>query len=92
VDVYEWHHYAGTYETSTGELRLYVDGELVGTANSGGGSLPAEYDQALWIGRDNYGGNRFGDVRIDEFVLYKEALSPAEIKAHYRGGMPAPRR
>ena len=93
MDVYQWHHYAGTYDSTTGALRLYVDGELVGTANSGGGLLPAEYDQPLWIGRDNGGGgNRFGNVRIDEFVLYKKALSAGEIKAHYRGGIPAPRR
>lgn len=92
MDVYEWHHYVGTFDSSTGEVRFYVDGELQGTANNGGQLLPAAHDQALWIGRDNYGGNRYGYCRIDEFALYKKVLSPAEIMAHYKGGIPAPRR
>ncbi|MFK7972639.1 MAG: LamG-like jellyroll fold domain-containing protein [Bacteroidia bacterium] len=66
-----WHHYAVTYDGNT--VRLYFDGEVVGTqtANlvSGNGSL--------LIGR--WQNARFnGD--IDDFRVWDTALSQAEIK------------
>jgi len=33
IDLNEWHHLAGTYTNTTGELKLYVDGELVDSGN-----------------------------------------------------------
>ena len=36
INLNEWHHLAGTYTSTTGEMRLYVDGELVDSGNVGG--------------------------------------------------------
>ena len=36
INLNEWHHLAGTYTSTTGELKLYVDGELVDSGNVGG--------------------------------------------------------
>ncbi len=37
-----------------------------------------------YIGRSNWSGDKMADVLLDEFRLYKTAIDPAVIKAHYR--------
>ena len=78
-----WHHIAAVRDTSTGEIRIYVDGineasQLINFAD-GFDSAVAE----LNIGWLNLaGGYRFQGV-ADEVALYSRALSDGEVRSHY---------
>jgi hypothetical protein len=75
-----WHHVIATGSTTDGELKLYVDGVLVGTDIMASNMTLDSAD--LWVGRRNATGNQF-DGLIDEFALYDRVLSVGTIKAHY---------
>jgi len=86
-----WVHIACTYDGSTG--RLYVDGQLIG--GLGTQSLTGRFvpDSNPFILGAN--GNGVGDVnvterfpgRIDEIMLYRRALSAAEIAQLHAGAL-----
>jgi hypothetical protein len=82
----QWYHLVGVRDTVRGELRLYVDGALAGTASA---CLPqaAPTGNAL-IGRGKYGGNPvdYLDGTVDQVHLYDRALSGDEIKQLYDSG------
>ena len=83
----EWVHLAGTYNGETGKMSLYVDGELIGTAdacrrNSAG---PRKFESAAsdWS-RTKRAEHRRPDGEFDGYVrdvrIYDRALSDEEIK------------
>ncbi|MCC7373396.1 MAG: Ig-like domain-containing protein [Verrucomicrobiales bacterium] len=89
------HHVVGVFDgqpgDTSGESRLYVDGELVGRA-TGIGQIYAHTGD-VQIGRGNVlihpnvGGNlEYFDGVLDEFALYSTVLSADRIKAHYEAG------
>lgn len=43
-----------------------------------------------YIGRSNWSSDDFADVLLDEFRIYKTALDPDTIEAHYRQGIDNP--
>lgn len=71
----KWYHLAGTFDGKM--LRVYVDGELKSEAK-------APVDKVFDTDRPLQIGNRFAGL-IDEFVMYKRALSEAEIKRDMAG-------
>ena len=75
----DWHHYAGSYDAASGEVRLYVDGILRATSHIGI-SLLDSATGPLHIGRD-VDFNRFFSGAIDEVFVYDRTLAPAEIMA-----------
>ncbi|MET7392420.1 LamG-like jellyroll fold domain-containing protein [Dactylosporangium sp. NPDC005572] len=82
----QWYHLVGVRDTVKGELRLYVDGELAGTA---GACLPqAGPTGNTVIGRGKFGGNPvdYLDGTVDQVHLYDRALSPTEIRELYASG------
>ncbi len=77
-----WYHVVGTYDGST--MRLYVNGEEVG-------SLDVQIDvdwstgyYGTYIGADAYFNNRFFNGLIDEVRVYNRALSADEVKSTIR--------
>jgi hypothetical protein len=72
-----WVHVAGTYDGTA--LRLYVDGQLVGTAGHSGGI--GTNSRPFFIGRVDGGsnGSDFFPGLIDEVRLWDRALTDAEI-------------
>ncbi|MEV0131939.1 LamG-like jellyroll fold domain-containing protein [Dactylosporangium sp. NPDC050688] len=75
----QWYHLVGVRDTVKGELRLYVDGELAGTASA---CMPQTAPTGnTVIGRGKFGGNPvdFLDGTVDQVHLYDRALTPAEI-------------
>ena len=72
---------AGTYDSSTGKLRVYINGVLEN--ESGASGLINSASVALQIG--GFYGTGYGAVTglIDEVRLYSRALSPTEIQAVY---------
>ncbi len=74
LETNEWHHWAGTYDASTGETKAYRDGELVAEDVSTGVS---QVSNLLIAARDNrayHGG-------LDEIRIWNEVRSQADIRA-----------
>lgn len=82
----QWYHLVGIRDTVKGELRLYVDGALAGTASA---CLPqAAPTGNTVIGRGKFGGNPvdFLAGTVDQVHLYDRALTPAEIQQLFSSG------
>jgi outer membrane protein assembly factor BamB len=82
----DWVHLAGVL-TAAKELRIYVDGELAGSAKTTG-LIAADPQEAMQIGADE--GSTVSDYAspfgfkglIDEVRIYHRALDQAEIEQH----------
>ena len=74
----KWYHVAGTYDGST--LRVYINGEEVGTTAYSGAITNGTYD--LYLGRAAYtlGGTRYFDGNIDEVRIWNEPITESEIQ------------
>jgi hypothetical protein len=81
----EWNHVATTYDGEV--LRIYINGHEVGQGLRGRVAIQKSKD-ALQIGWIPGGCDQFFGA-IDEVALYKRALSPSEIYAHFQEGTDA---
>ena len=82
-----WYHVAGTYDSSTSTLAIYVNGVLESSVPLSGTLSPASHD--LNFGRDpaNLGDpGRYWNGFIDEVELFSRALNADEIKGIYQAG------
>ncbi|MDA0813574.1 MAG: LamG domain-containing protein [Verrucomicrobia bacterium] len=79
------HHVVSTWDEASGEMVLYIDGEVAdvvvsaGTFPTSGEAINDE--NPIFIGRDNRAGGWNG--QIDEVALYDYALPAARVKAHF---------
>jgi len=82
----QWYHLTGVRDAARGELRLYVDGELVAT--KGACSLDATSTGHTVIGRAKFGGNEVDhlDGTVDQVHLFDRALDSAEVRSLYDSG------
>ncbi|QJD82060.1 GH32 C-terminal domain-containing protein [Cohnella herbarum] len=88
---FEWSHIAATYSKTEGKLKLYLNGELVGTATAEKklSITPANTD--FMIGKNNSGAlingvftaNMFNGM-IDEVKVLNKALTQSEIQNDYQ--------
>ena len=79
-----WYYLAGTYDSSNGKLKLYVNGVLEGSAHAG---FPLNCGKRpLFIGTSGewWDGKLQGDV--DRVAIYNRALSAGEIQSIYKAG------
>lgn len=74
----QWHHVAGSFDASTGQLQVFVDGILVGS-RSGSGVIIYTKGNDFHIGSMN--GGRHFNGNMDELKVYDRALTDAEIVA-----------
>lgn len=85
VQVDRWHHLAGVYDGT--ELRLYLDGVLLGSAPTSG-SVQEIPDQTvpIAIGKNNnlVASPEFFEGELDDVRMYGRALSAGEV-AHHAG-------
>jgi hypothetical protein len=93
VTVGKWTHLVGTYSSGADEMKLYVDGVLVGTTAY---STPWDARRGLQIGAGSYSGapGSFFPGDIDEVQIFDKPLSQAEVtvlngKASLSAGRPA---
>lgn len=79
-----WYFLAGTYDSATNELNLYLDAVLMDTVSYTSSGL---YDGSAKLGIGAYGdggdANKHLDAQIDEVTIFNRALSSAEIRAIY---------
>jgi hypothetical protein len=74
-----WYHAAVTYNNSTGEAQLYVNGMFVQSTSFPAGGL-ANSSSPLAIGKDGNASDKFSGI-VDEVRIYNRVLSPDEIQA-----------
>lgn len=79
----DWHHIV---VQKSGDLRqVWIDNTL--QANVGGGVALPPFTGQVFVGSSTSGGNGFGG-RIDDFAVFSEALTPAQIAVLAAGGSP----
>ena len=82
----QWHHIAVTVDTTTDEVKFYIDGALAGTP-AFTANLPVS-TSTLEIGRHRHateGAYQYFDGKIDEVRIYDRALSEGTIINHAAG-------
>ncbi len=74
----EWTHLVGTYSQTDGELKLYVQGQLVGTTTY---TTPWDARRGLQIGAGSYSGKpgSFFPGTIDDLRIYDKPLTATEV-------------
>ncbi len=73
-----WHHFAMTWESSTGSKALYIDGKRV--ARRTNVTLPTDVGERLQLGRFAYGEPQSG-IWLDELAVFGTVLPTADIEA-----------
>ncbi|MFE4537416.1 LamG-like jellyroll fold domain-containing protein [Streptomyces scopuliridis] len=78
----EWTHLVGTYSQTDGELKLYVQGKLVGTTPY---TNPWDARRGLQIGAGSYSGKpgSFFPGTIDDVHIYDKPLTATEVTRLY---------
>ena len=79
-----WHHVVGTYNKTTGEQKLYVDGQLVNTQFHPAGNtiVPLAFYSDMRIGYSRVNNGYFNGI-IDDVLLYSRPLSSQEVQDLY---------
>jgi len=86
-----WHHLAYTWEIGRSESKMYLDG-----TNNANAAPETEIDNSetpftVWIGTNADGGGgstNYWDGNIDDFAIFDDVLTSAEVTAIYNGGGP----
>ncbi|MGW4728485.1 LamG-like jellyroll fold domain-containing protein [Streptomyces shenzhenensis] len=78
----QWTHLVGTFSASSDELKLYVNGQLAGTAAY---DSPWDARRGLQIGAGSYDGQpgSFFPGAIDELQIFDKPISAAEVTRLY---------
>jgi len=78
-----WHQLAGVLDAAAGEIRLYVEGTLAGTAPFSAAALDDSDRERLVIGADAHpdAPDRFFAGAIDDVRLYGFAFADADVAA-----------
>lgn len=80
-----WHHAVATRDSS-GTMKLYVDGELKGTAQAPNADTTSGAPFTLGAWDDRFGiTERFSGL-IDEVSVYNKALGASEVQAIFNAG------
>jgi len=82
-----WTHLVGTYDASSGQMDLYVNGVLAGTAVN---TTPFATSGVTAIGRGKYEGaaTDFFPGELSDVEAFGYPLTPAEVSAIYQGQFP----
>jgi len=83
-DLDEWHFWAGTFNATTLERKIYRDGILVAQDYAGGNNVGGG---DLYIGFGNAGSDTYFNGLIDEVAIYNRGLTADEISQHYQNGL-----
>jgi hypothetical protein len=86
VQANNWYFVSGTYDSATGMIKTYVNGNLCATASGYTGQTIA-YSGAdkTYIGSRNDGVQRLFNGQISDVKIYSRALSASEILDLYQG-------
>ena len=76
----KWTHVAITYSRSEGHIRLYINGNLVFTAEYDGDIPDTSEGDSLYIGRNRSGNDEYMNGMIDEFRIWSTVRTEQEIQ------------
>jgi|TARA_R110000772_G_scaffold114748_1_gene219475 hypothetical protein len=79
-DFGNYHNFVGTYDGSSGTIKLYVGGSLVNT-QTGAPSATTDLSGLFKIAKSN--GTTFGTGQISNVKIYNRALSSGEVLQNY---------
>ncbi len=90
LNKYEWNYVVAQFDGAAGEMRLYLNGELVAADTFfEGAEIARAYDEPLYIGRNSYpNSNQTASENmlsgmIDEVKLYDEVIGEEYISEYY---------
>ena len=82
----KWHHLAATRDSETGELRIYIDGELKNSADWVTGPLSSIGNAAIGVDYHSSGYHHTGNISMVK--AYDRVLTEDEVKKDaYNGGI-----
>jgi hypothetical protein len=85
----EPHHVVSTWDSGTGLLSIYVDGQAVPTTTSAGSNPTTgtviNTDNPVFVGEDNSETHK-ATVVLDEAAIYNRPLSAGEVAQHHFAG------
>jgi len=75
-----WHHAAISIDSKTMTMKLYLDGEQVGTGTTT--LLPKDLGNTTqnWLGRSQWTADAYFSGMLDEFRIYNRVLSASEVR------------
>lgn len=79
-----WHHIVGTWESGT--LRIYFDGRLEASTQSGGALSSSPVAALIGAGDPNDRAKSNFSGAIDEIFIFNRALTTREIRAIFEAG------
>lgn len=90
LEKYEWNFVTAVFDGEIGEMRLYLNGELINSMTFfEGASISPAIDEPLYIAKNNYGGsNATASLNMvsglmDEIKLYSCAISTQQVADYY---------
>lgn len=93
---YEWNHIAATFDGENGEIKMYLNGELVNTQKTiKNAQIKGTSRRNLYIAYNNdpdscaTASYNMVSGLLDDIKLYKRALTESEIKSYYNSCNPA---
>lgn len=85
----QWTHYAGTYDRSAGKVTLYINGEVLEQIDAMvDADIAGDWGLGARVGYNIDDGRPFTGL-MDDFVMYKRALSQEEVQGVMTGGPPS---
>ena len=79
----EWYLLTATYESSTGEMKLYIDGQYDSTGTYSSSKFTSGANAKLTIGTRGTEDGEYFDGMIDDLRIYDLLLSAEDIQALY---------
>ncbi|MEC8841274.1 MAG: LamG-like jellyroll fold domain-containing protein, partial [Candidatus Poribacteria bacterium] len=79
--------YTGTFDSKTGDWRILIDGKVESKLQINKTPISPEEAMPLWIGRDNCCGARYGEITVDEVMVFDTALSEDDLKPIFKDGI-----
>lgn len=76
IDSGKWVHFAGTYDSDSGDAKTYIDGKETHSVK-GSGKLSAEWGVNAGIG--HHKNDRWYQGLLDDYYIFNRALSESEI-------------
>lgn len=85
-DITVWHMYTCTFNSKTGEWKIWIDGEEKSAMEINKAPI-AEDAGPMFIGNDTCCAGRFGKGTIDEVALFSVALGKDDIQSIMKNGL-----
>jgi len=88
-DITTWHMYAGTFDSKTGDWKIFIDGKEESKLQLDKKPIAAEGEKQLWIGRDQCCDPRYGQAVFDEVAVFNIALTAGQQQGIMSTGLGA---